>query len=328
MGTLRFILACVVLLSHLGIRIGGLNPGVVAVVIFYCLAGHVVASLWLQWQEQANPIMQFYRDRFWRIMPQYLIALIWAIVLWRNQVDSSFLSRPPGTWDWLANLLIIPLNYYMYTGQDHFTLIPPAWSLGAEIQFYLLAPLLLAQPLTRITLSLAISLIVFVLAKLQILDTEIYGYRLLPGVLFIFLIGVLQQITINLPILTTSLKKQKINILLITIWLANALYLLWSFLFQQNQFYNQEVGIGLLLAQPLLIMLCKINKKTQLHRIDRSLGQLSYGIFLYHFPVMWMLNTSPAAISNTEVLANLLVTTLSAVIGHWLIEKPLWRVVR
>jgi peptidoglycan/LPS O-acetylase OafA/YrhL len=49
MGSLRFLLACLVLLSHLGISIGGLNPGVSAVVVFYLLAGHVAARLWLKW---------------------------------------------------------------------------------------------------------------------------------------------------------------------------------------------------------------------------------------------------------------------------------------
>jgi hypothetical protein len=126
MGSLRFLLACLVLLSHLGISIVGLNPGVIAVVIFYVLAGHVVAGLWTKWQYQPNPLMCFYHDRSWRIFPQYGVAILFATLLWLNGSQSSFLTKPPALADWLSNILIVPLNYFMYSGQDRFTLIPPA----------------------------------------------------------------------------------------------------------------------------------------------------------------------------------------------------------
>lgn len=47
-GYIRFFLAFLVLISHLGIRFKGMNEGVFAVVIFYILAGHVVTKLFLE----------------------------------------------------------------------------------------------------------------------------------------------------------------------------------------------------------------------------------------------------------------------------------------
>ena len=44
-GYIRFALAFLVMLSHIGVRVYGLNPGVMAVVIFYILAGYVVSHL-------------------------------------------------------------------------------------------------------------------------------------------------------------------------------------------------------------------------------------------------------------------------------------------
>lgn len=45
-GYLRFTLAFLVLLSHVGVTFYTLNPGVIAVVIFYILAGYVVSHLY------------------------------------------------------------------------------------------------------------------------------------------------------------------------------------------------------------------------------------------------------------------------------------------
>jgi NAD(P)-dependent dehydrogenase (short-subunit alcohol dehydrogenase family) len=45
MGTLRFILALLVMLSHTGLTVGGLNPGVASVVVFYAISGYVMSAL-------------------------------------------------------------------------------------------------------------------------------------------------------------------------------------------------------------------------------------------------------------------------------------------
>ena len=45
MGTYRFILALLVLISHAGVSIGDYNPGVMAVISFYLLSGYVMTIL-------------------------------------------------------------------------------------------------------------------------------------------------------------------------------------------------------------------------------------------------------------------------------------------
>ena len=325
MGVLRLLLASAVLLSHLGVGIYGLNIGVVAVVIFYSLAGHVVASLWSRWQHQSQPFKRFYIDRSWRILPQYIVAMLWASLLWFNNTVSVFLSQSPTGLDWLANLLIVPLNYYMYTGQDHFTLIPPAWSLAAEVQFYLLAPFILRLSLPKMALCLGLSLLVFVLAQLQWLNSDYYGYRLLPGVLFIFLLGALQQLNHQQP-------KRMLARCLLSLWLINALYLLALLLTGFQQPYNQEVSLGLFLAMPLLAVFATKNQllpaNYSLQQLNKYLGALSYGVFLYHFPVLWQLNLSLPVANNSDIFKTLVLTFIAAVIGHGLIERPLWRLFR
>jgi len=64
-GTLRFLLAIAVALSHLGVTLYGYNPGVVAVVIFYMLAGMV--SYKLITTIYPNQPLLYYKDRVKRI---------------------------------------------------------------------------------------------------------------------------------------------------------------------------------------------------------------------------------------------------------------------
>ena len=319
MGALRFLLACSVLISHLGLRINGLTPGAIAVIVFYLLAGHVVARLWGKWQHLPDAPGRFYRDRAWRILPQYTAAILFATLVWFNGAQSPFIAIRPDLSDWLANILIFPLNFYMYTGQDSFTLIPPAWSLSAEMQFYLLAPLLLSQKLPKILMVFGVSLGIFALAQLQILDIDHYGYRLMPGVLFIFLLGVLHELAYR----HTSLCN-----LLIVLWSLNFIYLLWLFNVGQYLPYNKEVALGLMIAMPLLALLNKPKPDKQnnsIARLDRRLGELSYGVFLYHFPVIWLLKLQPPVLAPNDIIVVLVLSLCCAVIGHWAIERPLWR---
>jgi peptidoglycan/LPS O-acetylase OafA/YrhL len=320
MGSLRFLLAVTVLISHLGIKIKGYTPGVIAVIVFYLLAGHVVARLWEEWRHQPDAVRKFYRDRAWRILPQYMVALFFSVVLWLWGAQSPFLATRPGLNDWLANVLIIPLNFYMYTGQDAFTLIPPAWSLGAEMQFYFIAPLLLSQKTFNLLMVFGLSLGIFILAQLQILDTDYYGYRLIPGVLFIFLLGALHEF---------SSRHTALRMVLITLWLLNFIYLLWLVTVAQHLPYNEEVALGLMIAMPLLALLSrpKTDKRNNAiaKHLDSKLGALSYGVFLYHFPVIWLLNLQPPVLAMYDITAVAALSLCCAAFGHWAVERPLWK---
>jgi peptidoglycan/LPS O-acetylase OafA/YrhL len=320
MGTLRFILASLVLVSHLQISIAGLNPGVVAVVMFYLLAGQVVCTLLWKWRERGDRVWAFYTDRFWRIAPQYVFALAVAASLWLLGAQSTFLAASPAVGDWAANLAVVPLSYYMFTGQDSFTLIPPSWSLGVELQFYLLAPLLMSTRrwLWIVTVS---SLALFSLAQTQWLDTDWFGYRLLPGVLFIFLLG---------PVLAGPGRRPQPALPLwfaAFLWVALAIYAGWLYESGRHAPWDREVAVGLLIGLPLLALLLRMRRsETLAWRVDRALGGLSYGVFLFHFPALWMFELSGLSITpGQQVMGVGALSVMLAAIGHWGVERPLWR---
>lgn len=332
MGLLRYLLASLVLASHLGHTVtDGINPGVSAVVVFYMLAGHVVTGLWQKWHRQPGAFSRFYTDRLWRILPQYYAVCAAAAVLWMLGAQSPYLSAQPGVLHWLAQLAVVPLSFYMYTGADNFVLVPPAWSLGVELQFYLFAPFLVLLPLRWLALVMAASLSVFVAAQLQWLHTDHYGYRLLPGVLFLFLSGAwLRRCTVRAAPG------------LLVLWGAMALYLAWIWHSPAPLPYRRDVALGFVLGLPALALVQGWRRSaavrpalpvwqpaaTQLKRVDNTLASASYGVFLWHFPVLWALaftDTSLESRSMGELVWVTLLSTACALLAHWTIEKPLWK---
>jgi peptidoglycan/LPS O-acetylase OafA/YrhL len=130
----------------------------------------------------------FYLDRAARLFPQFWwYCLLGGLVLWwtgHRDVFSSGCTEGKVA----LNALAIPLNFFQFGNLESCMLIPPAWSLGLEITFYLVAPFFLLPPKTR-WISLPASLLVFGAAYVGAIDSDMFGYRLLPGVLFIFLTG-------------------------------------------------------------------------------------------------------------------------------------------
>ena len=311
MGTLRLVLALLVLLSHADLRIFQLNPGVTAVIGFYLISGYVMAGLVRRHYDSAARIPWFYLDRVLRLFPQYL-AYALATLAWflATGTQTYFLSRLPSATDLFNNLTVIPLNFYMVNGSDRFTLVPPAWSLGAELQFYLLAPAVLLWP--RLGLALmAVSLAVHGLALHGRLNTDWFGYRLLPGVLWVFGTGMLLfHWHRTRPRLAAALG-----------WGAPlAALAVYGYLRSRGLHaapYHQEVLVGWGLGLPLLHWLARRRSGAW----DHWAGDVSYGVFLNHFLLIWLLFPAPGHTAWQLAALAACSVALSAATQRWL-EKP------
>ena len=272
-GYLRFILALFVLLSHTGVRFFSLNPGVFAVVIFYILSGYVTTYLFFEVIPAKNKVLNFYKDRLIRIFPLYLIILTITVLF----ITITGYGNPKfHIINTLSNITIIPLNYYMYIDTNilsnpKWPLIPPAWSLGTELQAYILLPfLLLNRKLFFVFFILSFS--IYTLANLSLLHPDYFGYRLIAGVLFFFLIGSLIR-----------KKEKKILKTIYTVVFFEAFLLFVTDTINRYSF-TKETLLGLLVGIPTIWLLS--NKKGIL--LNKLLGRLSYSIFLVHFFFIWL----------------------------------------
>lgn len=316
MGTLRLILALLVLLSHADLRIAQLNPGVTAVVGFYLISGYVMAGLVHRHYDSAARMPWFYLDRVMRLAPQYLLyaGLTLAWFLWAR-TPTDFLKHAPGATDILNNLLVVPLNFYMFNGSDAFTLIPPAWSLGAELQFYLLAPAMVLWPRVGLALAAA-SFGVHALAWLGRLNTDWFGYRLLPGILWVFGVGML------LFHWHRSHPRRAFWVAASAPLLALAAYAWLRSRGLHTAPYHQEVLVGWGLGIPLVHWLSQRASGAW----DQWAGDVSYGAFLNHFLLIWLLFPQPGRTPAQWAVLVACSLALSAV-SQRVVERPVlaWR---
>ena len=312
LGTLRLLFALAVALSHAGMHLRGLNLGVIAVIGFYLISGYVMAGLIRRHYAQPQAASAFYLDRAIRLLPQYLFYILLTLA-WHlySRADNYFLSRIPGPVDLFNNLSVVPLNYYMFNGSDRYTLIPPAWSLGAEVQFYLLAPFLLLWPKRLFGIGL-IGLAVYLAALSGVINSDWFGYRLLPGVLLFFVLGAFLQ--------HQHQKHQHGRARSMTIGVAAAVVLgavLLNFNGILRAPYNFETLLGLILGLALLQTLAKRSS----NRWDSLAGDISYGVFLNHFLILWTLY--PQGVTSIQWPVFLALSIVLSWLSQRLIEQPL-----
>jgi peptidoglycan/LPS O-acetylase OafA/YrhL len=139
-----------------------------------------------------------------------------------------------------------------------------------------------------------------------------FGYRLLPGVLFIFLTGA-----------AFSGRDRLSKIIPVTVW---ALAALSAVFFPPNDTTSpmiKEVLLGVVFAVPALA----ITRRLPHSKIDDMLGNLSYGIFLNHFLIIWALRHFGYEVGWAYFLILFFSSATLATISFYLIERPIiyWR---
>ncbi len=139
-GMLRFILAAMVVVSHLT----SLNIGRPAVLLFFMLSGYWVSRLLAGWQAS---VPAFYISRTLRVWPLYAVVTVLAWLLHAH----AEAVRPESLWSALTLL-----GLAARAGD----VIGVSWSLDIELQFYLAIPLITLaaqrlQPLAVLALAVA-----------------------------------------------------------------------------------------------------------------------------------------------------------------------------
>ncbi|HEX4704667.1 MAG TPA: acyltransferase [Pseudonocardiaceae bacterium] len=149
-----------------GMRYGAAasNAGAFGVSFFFVLSGFV-----LTWSARAQDTPKaFWRRRFVKIYPNYVVAWVLAMVLFAGATTPA----------WRAILNLFMLQVWVPDFFTNFSVDPPSWSLGAEAVFYASFPLLL-HLVRRIDLARLKFWIVGVVAG--IVATPLLAYALLPS---------------------------------------------------------------------------------------------------------------------------------------------------
>lgn len=174
------------------------STGYMGVSFFFVLSGFVLA-----WSSRPGErITSFWRRRMTKIFPNHLVVAAAVVVLFAG-------ASITGVSEWLPNLLLI--HTFFPQASVNLSLNPPSWSLGSELLFYLLFPLLIV-PIRKIrggALWVWAAVMVAGTVAVQLISTYLvpatpksaitpisdkqfwFGYLFPPGRLFEFVLGAL-----------------------------------------------------------------------------------------------------------------------------------------
>ncbi len=307
MGLLRLFLALGVAAGHawgnFGLSGDPLFIGGRAVQIFYVISGFLIAMILDgKYANSLRGTWIFYSNRALKIFVPYLVVLAATIVASLLLLRASGHAGPtaaivaeagtmePLTWAYVAltNLLLFGKEYgylLIYRGGQfffdlhavehppaltQFSIIPPAWSLSVELTFYLVAPFILR----RHFLLLAGLALFCQWSRFQAYHFGWYSQgtdiQFFPFELGLFLYG---------AVIYRARRFLEVGALLRGVIAFGLIIFLWRlpryFLEHQYQLYAL---VGLLLPSLLLF--------TNRHRWDRWLGELSYRLYILHYPII------------------------------------------
>ena len=285
---LRAVAVLLVFFFHLNPNL--LSGGFVGVDVFFVISGYLISGIILHKKEQNKfQFVDFYISRFKRILPAYLIFLLvtflGAIMLY---LPSDILGVRNGVfWSsiFYSNKYLSTLDTYFGMSSQENPLLH-TWTLAIEMQFYFLLPILLFFIKNKKLLNYVIFLITIVLLGYSFVNsTYLHNkemmYFSLPARIPEFLIGTL--FVMNQEKIQNATKGGRDIISIVSV----ITILVSSVFFSGNtNFPGLWVLLPCLGAAFLLIDMEGVVSKFLSNKFLVHLGELSYSIYLWHWPVM------------------------------------------
>lgn len=346
---LRALAILLVVAGHAGIP--GFAGGFVGVDVFFVLSGFLITGLLVSERERAGRIdfTAFYARRFRRLLPALAVMLLVTSVLASHlllpmhQTDQAIAAAAAGVW--LSNLHFAfgAIEYFAPDASGNLFL--HTWSLSVEEQFYLFWPLLLAVCLagagTRGRLSVALS-VVFVLGLLACVVATSHSARLafylMPTRAWQFALGGLAWLATagggrhTAGICASAAQKLAARSgWLFALALAGLIMVLAAAVMLDED--SPYPGIRALLPSAgTAVLLIAGSLAPQLALVRalawapmQFLGRLSYGWYLWHWPVLVL----AATVLDLAPLQHRVVLMVLALVLAWLslvaVERPFRR---
>ena len=334
----RFLAAIIIVVFHFGLTIPPFtHPSIsflfsnVGVSYFFVLSGFVMIIAYSKSGKRIQPIT-YYKNRFARVYPVYLIALLFTIFMM-----------------WLCNIPVpkdaLPYNFLML--QSWFPPYPmlinrSGWTLSVEVLFYLSFPFLFNRIYSRYKLSVvAIGILLFWLLS-QLLSSYLqsthWNLKNLPinhNLLYYFppmhfnqfLIGNLFGILLLHTYDRFSRNWDWLVLLLLAVTAA-----LLKYQIPNGNYHNGFLAI----LFGFIILVISLNNglisRVCENRIFVFLGEASFGIYILQIPVHEALYkiTKPFYYTqpNNFFYVYLIVLTVIAAISYQFIETPLRKMIR
>jgi peptidoglycan/LPS O-acetylase OafA/YrhL len=342
MGLVRLFLALVVAIGHLqgivldpahlgfsGYYTFGMNAGF-AVIFFYVISGFLISlGLSRKYEPTSSGTLEFYKSRFIRIFSLYWPVVV-IILIASPDIRASFLAGSIP--DKFTNLFIIGMDWripFASYPDSHWAAalfgLRQAWTLGAELTFYVLAPVLLRS--WRLALvAFALSAATRITAVSAVGFNSAWSYQFLPSTFLFFLIGHFAQAASSR---WSLLNKPSLGCAFLAVSLLSL---------AAGPGASWDGARFWIAVSCFAAAIPGIFHGTKRSAALNVLGELSYPVYLTHLFVIVVLTKNDTGflpdLANTlgsgpEVTAIFLVIAIgAAVAAHWLLEKPMAAILR
>lgn len=317
---------------------------VLPVVFFFILSGFILSVVYVPRVEECGFAVPAQKKYAWsraaRIVPLYLFSLIPGL-----SVGLLWLSNQSVSWPLMNDLK--PDSAWLGVNGWGFNVFlrsnVPAWTLTAELLFYLMFPWLLSRILkwdrTNTLSVLMASLFGYLMIQLGLGMMQMVGSESIARIgngighfgspIFIptFVAGVL----LGLAYARGWIPKMLLNN---ATWIYIALLVSVVFLTQtMHSIVPPSLVTGLLAPIFCLVVIAGASdqglvNKILSHRIMQSLGAASYAIYITHWPVKGIMEFYFLPVGLTSILVGLVTLIVVLIVGyasHFWIEKPVHR---
>ena len=321
-GAFRLFLASVVVVHHSF----PFRAGSWAVYVFFILSGYWITKMWQsRYSRTRNSYFTFLISRWWRLSPVFFVCTIlgiWSALLLRDGLAHLLLVDP--MW-WLRQ---IPIAGSSISAQ----ILPPSWSLDAEMQFYLVAPLAIFL-ISRVPEKARWSIVAMLVLLLSVLvwlgcPVEAPFFPLFAG---FFIAGIV--LGSGSWVARNSTVLAGIAVLVIGIVGLMVFPETRSGIWREGNSNAAPTSLGAVwwvLGAILVIPFVSKNVRVRSSRFDRFLGNLAYPLYLFHWiPREWYYHLSETGSHGWSQIVYLLANFAAAFIGAILIlvfiDQPLDR---
>ncbi|KZE06331.1 acyltransferase family protein (plasmid) [Bacillus mycoides] len=342
LDSLRGLAILGVILYH--INFNWMPGGFLGVTVFFVLSGYLITDiLAIEWKNNKRiDLKKFWLSRARRLLPGMLIMLI-VTLAWITIFHSSLLVKMRG--DSLAALLYFSNWWYIYhklSYFDSFSQLSPLnhfWSLAVEEQFYVVWPFVISlgfyyiKKQSRMILFICLGAIASALAMAILYEPGTDPSRIYYGTdtrAFSLLIGAALALIWPSSRLASKIIPQAR--LILDIIGGVALIIILTMFWKTNQYepFLYRGGMVLLsIATALLVanLAHPASRIAQFLRFRplRWMGVRSYGIYLWHYPIITL--TTPKVntgeFSFTRAILQFLLIIIVAQISWKFIENPI-----
>ncbi|WP_299841270.1 acyltransferase family protein [uncultured Jannaschia sp.] len=322
---LRTVAIAPVVLFHADVAL--FSGGFTGVDIFFVISGFLITSLIVEEiAEDRFTIWNFYKRRFLRILPAYLVVIA-AVVAASWFVLFPEETRALGRSVAAASLFVS--NFYFWQSSDYFAPdvatapLLHTWTLAVEEQYYLLLPLfllLVARFLGRryVVPIIVVSVLSFGLSVWGAVRYDSATFYLLPTRAWEFGLGSLAAVA--------GLADRGSARMRVTGALLGTALVAWSiFGLDEHATFPGANAIYPALGAMLLIACAEGTPVGRVlsTRLVVAIGRISYSLYLWHWPIIvfWKLRIDPA-LDVRDVAAICALSLLAAGLSYVFVEEP------